>query len=309
MARVLALGEALTDVVVRADGTVSEHPGGSVANVAVAFARLGGEVELATWIGADPGGAELVAWLAAAGVGIVVGSTSAAITPRATAHLDRTGAATYEFELDWQVPPGFAVAPGVAAVHTGSIAAWLAPGADDVLAAVRAASSTATVSVDPNVRPSLIDDVAAVRARVDALVATADIVKASCDDLELLAPGAAPDAVAREWLTAGARLVVITCGADGALAFGRRATAGYSPVTPIEVVDTVGAGDTFMGALLWGLAERGLLGAAARPALEGLGRAELADLLAVAATAAEISVGRPGADPPTGAELSATLAG
>ena len=304
MTIVLAVGEALVDVVEAVDGTVTEHPGGSVANVAVALARLGDSVELATWLGDDARGLRVAEWLTAAGVTLTPGSTGAAHTSTAVAHLDQAGAATYRFDLDWHIPERIGRVAPTGLVHTGSLAAALEPGATAVAALVARARATATISFDPNVRPDLMGDAASARARIERWVAAADVVKASRDDLAWLYPERELPEVAAAWLASGPAVVVITCGADGAYAECR---AGSHRARPVEVpvVDTVGAGDAFMGALLWSLGRAGLLGAPALPVLRAIGVDDLAEHVALASLAAGVSVGRAGADPPTLAELPA----
>ncbi|SMF39864.1 fructokinase [Cellulosimicrobium cellulans J34] len=300
---VLVVGEALIDVVHRADGSVDEHPGGSLANVALTLGRLGRDARLATWVADDAHGAAVRAWLDDSAVTLAPGSTGADRTSVATAHLDAHGAATYQFDLEWRVPPGTAADAGTLAVHTGSIAAVLEPGASDVRALVATARDTATVTYDPNARPALMGDPADARSRIEALVALADVVKVSDEDVAWLVPGADPVAVARNWLALGPALVVVTLGGEGAVAV---TAAGEQRVTAprVEVVDTVGAGDSFMGALLDGLWDAGLLGADRRDALRAIDAATLAGLLERCVAVAAITVSRAGANPPRRAELT-----
>ncbi|MFI2702769.1 carbohydrate kinase [Cellulosimicrobium composti] len=300
---VLVVGEALIDVVHRADGSVDEHPGGSLANVALTLGRLGRDARLATWVADDAHGAAVRAWLDDSAVTLAPGSTGADRTSVATAHLDAHGAATYQFDLEWRVPPGTAADAGTLAVHTGSIAAVLEPGASDVRALVATARDTATVTYDPNARPALMGHPADARSRIEALVALADVVKVSDEDVAWLVPGADPVAVARNWLALGPALVVVTLGGEGAVAV---TAAGEQRVTAprVEVVDTVGAGDSFMGALLDGLWDAGLLGADRRDALRAIDAATLAGLLERCVAVAAITVSRAGANPPRRAELA-----
>lgn len=303
---VLAVGEALVDIVRGTDGTVSEHPGGSIANVAVTLSRLGTPTRLATWIDGDRAGRSITRRLEEAGVALVPGSTAATRTPTAVATLAEDGSATYEFDLEWVLPSGLAGPIDAGFVHTGSLAATLEPGATATLDAVTRARATALVGYDPNVRPALIDDRVAACARAERFVTVADVVRASTDDLAWLFPDERDIDVAARWLAMGPAVVVVTRGADGAYATCRDGDYVHVPgPDAVSVVDTVGAGDTFMGTLLWGLVEAGFRGAAARPALGTIGVAELRRFVATASTAAEFSVGRAGADPPTLAELRA----
>ncbi|GAA1712926.1 carbohydrate kinase [Isoptericola hypogeus] len=301
-AHVLAVGEALVDVVHRTDGSSAEHPGGSLANVALTLGRLGRDVRLATWLGDDERGATVRDWLAESAVALAPGSDGAARTSVAQATLDAEGAATYEFDLEWRVPEGTAAAPDTLAVHTGSIAAMLAPGAADVRRLVEAARATATITYDPNARPALMGDAAEVRPRVEELVALADVVKVSDEDLAWLAPGTDPLDVARAWQRTGPAVVVVTFGGSGTTAV--TAAGEVTMKAPrVDVVDTVGAGDSFMGALLDWLWGADLLGAHRREALRGIDRAATARMLVRAVAVAAVTVSRAGANPPWPTDL------
>lgn len=295
---VLVVGEALVDVVRRADGSVDESPGGSPANVALALGRLGQAPTLLTRLGGDERGEGIRSWLGDSGVH--VGAVAAPRTATATASLDASGSATYDFDLDWALPG--VEAPAASVVHIGSIAALLEPGAGDVARLVRALRETALVTYDPNVRPSLLPDRDAARARVEACVALADVVKASDEDLAWLYPERDPLAVAGTWLDSGPALVVVTRGGGGAAAVTGTSVARVGACR-VDVVDTVGAGDTFMAALIDGLVRSGRVGAAAREALRAIGSDDTRELLGFAARAAAITVSRPGADPPWRREL------
>ncbi len=303
--RALVVGEALIDVVRAADGTVDEHPGGSPANVALGLARLGREVDLLTWFGDDAHGAAIRRHLESAGVAITPGSDTAERTSVATAELDGNGAATYRFDLSWHVPERWASPPAAPlVVHTGSIAAVLEPGGPDVARILEAHRESATLTYDPNLRPSLMPPADRTRPVVDALVALADVVKVSDEDLAWLEPGEHPLDVARRWATSGPAVVVVTRGGEGATAI----TAGYEldvAAPRVTVADTVGAGDSFMGGLVDGLWSAGLLGAERRTALREVDEVTLRSVLSRCAEIAAITVSRPGANPPTASELEA----
>ncbi|MDH6142755.1 MULTISPECIES: carbohydrate kinase family protein [Kitasatospora] len=312
----LVIGEALTDILAGPDGRRSAVPGGSPANVALGLARLGHPVRLATRVGGDAYGLALRRHLGESGVLLTDGSVVDAATSTATAVLDADGAADYRFDVSWILPPAAtdpAATGPVAHLHTGSIAALLAPGAAQVLTAVRAARPGATVSYDPNLRPALLGTAAQERPRVEELVALSDVAKASEEDLGWLYPGHDAAAVAARWARTGPSLVVLTLGAGGARAFWRHGSHRVRP-TPVDVVDTVGAGDAFMAGLLGGLLRAGLLGGGAGErvfardelrAATGADRlpAKVVDSLALAARTAALTCTRPGADPPTRAEL------
>lgn len=304
--RALVIGEALIDVVRRADGSVTEHPGGSPANVALGLCRLGRGVDLLTWFGQDAHGRALTDHLEASGVTIVPGSASAEHTSVATADIDADGVATYVFDLSWHVPDRWASPPAAPlVVHTGSIAAVLEPGGPDVANILAAHRDSATVTYDPNLRPSLMPPPEATRPVVEGLVALADVVKVSDEDLAWLEPGSAPLDVARRWVTTGPAVVIVTMGGNGATALtadGRRVDVAAPRVT---VADTVGAGDSFMGGLIDGLWSADLLGGERRDALRAAGEGTWRSVLERCARIAAITVSRAGANPPTRAELDA----
>lgn len=301
----LIAGEALVDVV-RAEGQAQrEHPGGSPANVAFGLARLGRPVHLSTWFGDDDRGALLRAHLTSAGVHLIEGSDRARRTSTALAELDARGVAEYTFDLDWQLPPTV-VADHVQVLHTGSIAATLPPGADDVAQLLHTGATRATISYDPNLRPAIMGEPSAVRGRVQSLVAAADVVKVSDEDLGWLHPEKDPIAVARSWVASGAGIVVVTCGGKPAVGVTANEMV-IVPSTPAQVVDTVGAGDSYMAALLDALWQADLLGAHRRGALHQIGTTHLRAAMQQAGAAAAITVSRAGADPPTRADLDRAL--
>ncbi|WP_277602252.1 carbohydrate kinase family protein [Georgenia faecalis] len=299
----LVLGEALIDVVERAGEDPVEHVGGSPANVALGIARLGHAVELATWFGIDERGDRIRQHLETDGVVLVPGSELGGRTSTAAARIGADGAADYTFDLRSDLP---ALSPALAptVVHTGSIAAVLPPGAEKIAEAVERFRPLATITYDPNARPDLMGSAEQARPVMERLIAQADVVKVSDEDLAWLAPGVDVREVAGDWIGLGAGIVVVTLGGAGALAV----TAGgveVDVVAPrVDVVDTVGAGDSFMAGIIDGLWRAGLTGAAQREALRGIDRATLGDVLTRAAQVAAITVSRAGANPPHRIELA-----
>ena len=296
--RVLIVGETLVDILHRADGDMVEKPGGSCANVAIALGRLDRVPRLFTMLGDDKHGREARTWLEDSGV--VVQAQPAPQTSTATARLDASGAASYDFVLDWDL--AVEETTDVDALHIGSIASVLEPGASAVSRFVDRHRTQALVTYDPNIRPGVIDDEDAVRQRVLSFIERSDVVKASDEDIAWLHPGQTVEAVARRWATLGPALVVVTSGAEGSLAVTKRTVIRGDAVS-VEVADTVGAGDTFMGALIDGLIAAGAAGHRARQVILSLDGAQLAALLHQCARAAAITVSRPGANPPTRREL------
>ncbi|MDF2093313.1 carbohydrate kinase [Knoellia sp. 3-2P3] len=301
--RVLVIGEALIDRVSDADGDVVEHPGGSPANVAVGLARLDHHVDFATRLGGDERGTRIANHLTRHGVSLLRTTTGKHPTSVAEARLDAAGAAEYTFDLHWDLPH-VDIPAKVGHVHTGSIAAILEPGARSVLAALGAAREHATVSYDPNIRPDIMGDLDLVRERVEELIALADVVKASEDDLLLLYPGSPVSEVLRRWGTLGPTLVVVTRGPHGVV-FGLSTTGevASAPTRAETVVDTVGAGDSFMAGLLSGLASAGLTGAEGRKRLAQATLAEVRPAVDRALACAAATVARAGAYAPSLDEL------
>lgn len=294
---ILVVGEAIVDVVERPDGSRTEHAGGSPANVAVGLGRLGLDVTLATSIGDDGYGHLIESHLKDSGVRLADGSRHVGLTSEAIAHLAADGSATYDFEVTWD--PGLIPAPdGVTAVHTGSIAATLAPGADDVEMLLRELAPSAIVSLDPNIRPALLPDHEEVARRIERLIGLADVVKVSDEDLAWLSPDTSAEKEAELWLEAGPAMVVVTRGADGSTAFARSGRLDV-PAPPTTVVDTVGAGDSYMSGLLAGLHREGLLTGDRRSDLQDIDAGMLGQITSVGARSAAWTVSRPGAQSPS----------
>jgi len=309
---ITVVGESLVDVVARkGHAGLTVHPGGSPANVAVALSRLGQRTALVTQIGADDHGALIRAHLERNGVDVILAGPAGRPTSRALARLDDHGAATYEFDLSWDVR-GLRLAEGSAAVHIGSLGLVLAPGGQHVL---RLAESVCrrgdvVISYDPNVRPSVTPDRHEVAATVERAAASAHIVKMSDEDLAFLFPGTTPAQLAARLIGDGrpTRLLVVTKGRAGAEVATRRARLSV-PAVPVVVVDTVGAGDAFTAALLAGLADSGLLSPEALATRVPREQDALRAIVGQALAAAALTCTRPGADPPTAGELRRFLAG
>ena len=306
-------GEALVDLVADADGRLRRLPGGSPYNVAVGLGRLGVASVLLSTLSSDRSGDLLASGLAAAGVRVVPSARTARPTTLAMVELDGDGHAEYAFYLEGTSATGMTAGDVEAALREGPAARTSAlhvslgavtlasPGTGAVLADLLADSaSRPLVSLDPNVRPAVIADMAAERAAIDRAVTTVDIVKVSDDDLAALHPGRDPLAVAGEWARSGPALVVVTRGRDGATAV--RAEGGTMTVAShaVDVVDTVGAGDAFTSGLLAGLDEHGLLD---RSTLRVADATALREVIAFASRGAALTCARRGADPPRREEL------
>jgi len=301
-------GEALIDMVDEGGGHYLAHPGGSAANVTVGLARLGVPCSLLARISRDPLGRQLTAHLAGNGVSLRDVAAAAEPTTLALVSLDGDGRAAYSFygngTADWQWRPGdlpAELAPDVAGLHAGSLALALPPGAavlEDMLAAEHARGRV-TISIDPNIRPTLAAGRADEVARVERQLALAHLVKASEEDTDWLYPGTGYRQVARAWQRLGPRVVVITLGKRGAFALAPDGTEVRRPAFDVTIVDTVGAGDAFCAGLLDALRRRGRLGGDGLAGAAGLTAGELAEVVDWAVLVSALTCARAGADPPT----------
>ncbi|MEO7015533.1 MAG: carbohydrate kinase [Leifsonia sp.] len=298
------VGEALIDRVIHTDGRIVETPGGSPANVAIALGRLGRHPSLLTSLGRDSEGATVATWLEQSGVTVAVIPEASPTTSTATATLAADGSARYQFDLEWTMGNDHEIDAEV--IHIGSISALIQPGADAVLRLAQSARTQSTITYDPNIRPALITDIEFARQRIEELVSLADIVKASDEDLNWLYPTRSLDDISAAWLNLGPSIVVVTLGARGAFAITQAGRVDCDSET-VHVVDTVGAGDTFMGTLIDGLIEANLCGPRNKSELTNVRLELLKLLLRRSALAAAITVSRPGADPPRRNELEPGL--
>lgn len=303
------IGEALLDLVDAGDQSVyAARPGGSPLNVAVGAARLGLSTALLARLAPDAFGRVLRRHATSNGVDVSACPVASEQATLAVVSLDEQRHASYQFYVqgtaDWQWTENElrTLPAGTTILHTGSLAAWTPPG-DACIAALAArthASNQVIVSYDPNVRPPLLGDPGRAQALIERNVAVSHVVKASDEDLRWLYPGRGMADIAAGWLALGPHLVVVTSGANGAVAY-RGGTAPLGRPTPaVPVVDTVGAGDAFTAGLLVALSGR------ATPAtLPTLDDAALTAVLDHAMLVAALTCGRAGADPPTAAEVAA----
>jgi fructokinase len=282
----LVIGESLVDIVRAADGTTTERPGGSAANVAVALARLGRRVRFATAYADDDRGHAIAGHLADSGVVLAGDPEFLTRTSTAVAKIQPDGSASYSFDLDWRLGEVPVEAPRF--VHVCSLGAVVRPGAADVRRILDEVRGSAIISYDVNARPAVTGTGPDLVAAVELVAAVADLVKVSDEDLAVLYPTFGVTEAAEHLLALGPRAVALTLGEAGATWI---TAAGEVSVesSPVTVVDTIGAGDTFAAALidaLWDDIDR-----------------DPAEVLAHAARAAAITVSRAGADPPYLSEL------
>lgn len=293
---VFVVGESLVDIAVGLDGVARRMPGGSPMNVAFGLARMGVPTTLLTAFGDDEDGRLIADHLASAGVVLAHSSvTPGSPTSTALARLADDGSASYEFDLHWDIPAGTRVPDGAVAVHTGSIAAAIDPGASHVLEFFERSGPGVLRTFDPNVRPAITADPAATLEQVERFARHADILKLSDEDAAWLLPGTDERDVADWALGLGVRLVVVTRGAAGCVLTTPTDRVEQAGV-PTHVIDTIGAGDAFMSALIAGVTRWDLV----ESLISGdLAMEETAALATLAQRAAAMTVARAGAQPPT----------
>ena len=308
---ILVCGEALTDFVPSvANGELAYVPrtGGSPYNVALGLGRLGVSVGFLGRVSRDPFGEALRDGLVSEGVDCSLLRQGDEPTAIAIVHLPAgqepafvfygDGAADCTLTAD-DLPTSEELGSATTTLHFGSISLVREPGATVYEQLMRREAGRRVLSLDPNVRPGLIRDRAAYRRRFESWVTLVDILKVSRVDLAWLYPDRSPLDAARALFAAGPSLVVVTRGAAGAVGITATGTVEV-PVAPVDVCDTVGAGDAFTAGLLGFLELRGVLD---RRALRSLDEEHLGGCLGQANRVASITCTRSGAQPPTRAEV------
>ncbi|WRZ93573.1 carbohydrate kinase [Streptomyces sp. NBC_01007] len=299
---IVVAGEALIDLVPQGAGALAgllPRLGGGPYNTAVALGRLGSPTAFCSRLSRDAFGEALLAGLGDAGVDVSSVQRGGEPTTLAVATIGADGSAAYSFYVEGTADRLFAAPdrlPDAArAVSFGTCSLVLEPGASAYEELMRAAAAQGVfTALDPNIRAGLIPDPDAYRARFRSWLPSVSLLKLSEEDARWL--GGTP----REWLAAGPAAVVITQGGDGLTAFTRDGSVHSVPGEPVDVVDTIGAGDTVNAALLHGLAAQNALSPAALAELDPQGWTEL---LRFAARAAAITCSRAGAEPPYAREL------
>lgn len=244
---VLVIGEALMDIIKSANET-EVHPGGSPYNIATGLAGLGMDVSFHSQIGSDFNGKKLKSLLSKAGVSVTPESFIAGATSTATANLNESGVADYDFEINWDIPSP--VYSGEAVIHIGSIGAFLQPGAGKIVEWLGSINPEVIVTFDPNIRPSLIGPLEENFAQFEKIATRADILKMSDEDSDYLFPGKTPQEVTQLLVEKyRVKLAVITRGALGAVAATKSGVYEH-PARKVTVKDTIGAGDSFMAGLI-----------------------------------------------------------
>jgi len=301
-------GEALVDLV-DDHGLLSPVPGGGPFNTAIALGRLGIPVAYLGTLSHDDYGSLLARLLTEAGVDMSLVRWSDAPTPLAVVHRQDDGENAYTFYLTGtsftDLPPEAvpALPEHAWAIHVGTLALAVDPPAAAYEALLDREARRRTIVLDPNVRPAVFGDQVSYRARFERLASLADVVKLSEHDAAWIYPELKRAAILERVLGLGPRLVAITMGTLGAVAASREGQA-RAPAVPINVVDTVGAGDSFGAALLAALVERDALEPGATRSLDD---SLLEEAVEYAVTASAITCTRRGAVPPSRAEIEAWI--
>ncbi|WP_417686719.1 carbohydrate kinase family protein [Roseibium sp.] len=308
----LCCGEALIDMIPSevADGGFGyvPHSGGAIFNTAIALGRLGQKVQMLTGVSTDLFGQQLEKSLSESNVGTSLSVRSDRPTTMAFVQLSN-GHATYTFydensagrmltEADLPSLPD-----DVKALYFGGISLAVEPCADAYAALLHREAKTRTIMIDPNIRPGFIRDEAGYRARLNRMIADADIVKVSDEDLDWIDRSEGSlERKAADLLSTGPKLVVVTRGKDGAAAYFADGSSVSVKGSPVAVVDTVGAGDTFNAGFLASLSDQGFIDKAH---IASLSKDAAEAALSYGAKVAAVTVSRAGANPPWKSELTA----
>ena len=311
MPSVLVIGEALVDVVHGINGEIKNIPGGSPANTAVALARLGTKTYMKARTSPDQFGTEIRSYLTSQNVNLdyslVVDNPSSVIN----AVIQKDGSAKYEATLKGAADYGWTfeelnqvIDPDIQIVQLGSLTSYVEPGATNVekwFSQLRQ-SNNYLLTFDPNVRHPLDgENEVDVRKRAKKLASLSHVVKASDEDLNWIFSNNNPQDSAIKIIESGASLVIVTLGKKGAFAVNKKHEIVEVTTNEIEVIDTIGAGDTFAAALITQLLENSWIN---KNALENLGSDDLTEILTHCSAASAITCSRQGANPPLRHEVS-----
>jgi fructokinase len=300
---ILVCGEALIDVLENGDGSQRQAAGGGPFNTARALGRLGIPTAFLGHLSTDTYGRELASLLRSDGINLDLTTTGPESTTIAIANLDGDGLAEYEFLVEGTSAPNLTMAmvpeilaADITALHVGTLGLALEPMASTLVALIKREAGRRLIMLDPNIRPIAAAD-PMYRERLESVIPLSTIVKASVGDLAWLYPDLDYKTAAQRMLEVGVRLVAVTLGTDGAFAAADGLTVAVTSPA-VDVVDTVGAGDTFGAALLARLYDYKLI--SPEPKLDIV---QVESALRFACMAASITVARAGADPPYRSEL------
>lgn len=306
---ILCCGEALIDMLPRqttaGEPAFAPYAGGAVFNTAIALGRLGAPTGFFCGLSSDLFGNQLRDVLSASKVDSSYAPMSAQPTTLAFVRLDN-GQASYTFYDENTAGRMLTVADlpvlgaEVEAMLFGAISLISEPAGGAYEEFMKREQGRRVMMLDPNIRPNFIPDKEKHLRRICAMMAMADIVKLSDEDLNWFGETGSPEDFVRAWLERGPKLIVVTHGAKGAVGYTRGHAVTIVP-QEVEVVDTVGAGDTFNGGILASLHEQGLLNKAA---IAELSQDAVHRAISLGAKAAAVTVSRAGANPPWRHEIA-----
>ncbi|MFA6156115.1 carbohydrate kinase [Mesorhizobium sp.] len=306
---ILCCGEALIDMLPRiatnGEPAFAPYVGGAVFNTAIALGRLGAPAGFFSGLSSDLFGGELRDALGASKVSSTYAHTSPRPTTLAFVRLNN-GQATYTF-YDENTAGRMLTTDDlpelggeIEAMLFGAISLISEPAGSAYEAFMKREHESRVMMLDPNIRPNFIPDKARHLRRIRTMMAMADIVKLSDEDLLWFGEAGSHEDVIRNWLDRGPKLIVVTHGSEGAVGYSKDHAVTVMP-DKVEVVDTVGAGDTFNAGILASLHEQGLL---TKTAIAGLSQDAIRKALELGTKAAAVTVSRAGANPPWRHEIA-----
>ena len=303
-------GEALIDfapIEVPNNRAYLPIPGGSPYNVAIGLARLGCPVDFIAKLSNDEFGQILRRNLVSNGGLDRFTISGPEPSTLAFIHIENEKDPHFSFFSNDSADRNFLMSDlptplpiEIQAIHFGSFSLAHEPIATTLQKLIEREHTRRIISIDPNVRPSFVTNKNQYIARLEKLISLASIVKVSTEDIAWLYPNFAPDEILSKWISSGPSLGILTSGAEGSYALTSSGVNLNSPAHPVSVIDTVGAGDSFMSALLWWLLEKKFLD---HESIKTLGEKEIRDLLNYSSEAASITCGRSGANPPFDFEI------
>jgi fructokinase len=305
----LVCGEAVIDLFqdkTTQDLTFKAQSAGSPFNVAVGLSRLGCKATFITGLSRDPFGQRIIEALLKEGIGWSLAPRTNRPTILSFVLINGEGIPEYAFygdngadtDVNLTALPNDLPAE-ISALHIGGFPMAVEPAKTAYATLLKREAARLFVSLDPNIRVKLIGPMDIYRDHFESLCSTASLIKASTEDIRYLYEGVDAVTIAKRWRTLGAGTVVITDGPKGAFTINDRGTV-LSKTEAVKVLDTVGAGDSFMSALLASIQDKGLLN---RETLAQAPSAEIKSILDFSNRAAAITCTRQGSNPPTLAEI------
>ena len=304
-------GEALIDfapIEISDNRAYLPIPGGSPYNVAIGLGRLGCPVDFIGKLSTDEFGKNLRKNLLANGGNDRFTISGAEPSTLAFIHIEKGEEPHFSFFSNNSADRNFTISDlpkslnsEIQAVHFGSFSLAHEPIASTLEKLIEREHNQRIISIDPNIRPSFVTDKYEYIKRLEKLITLATIVKVSVADIEWMYPDSNPKKIISQWINSGPSLAILTSGEKGSYAETPSGIKINSPAKPVNIVDTVGAGDSFMSALLWWLLEKNFLNL---QSIKTLKEKDIGNLLIYSSTAASITCGRSGANPPFANEIS-----